>query len=824
MRYVITTMLFLCAIGSNAQMGEQKITGLVLEEETSQPIVGAVIQLFQDTILIQHTVSDYNGSFLLAKIPVGRYSLTVTMIGMMPYKANQLQVSSGKSIHLTVSMNDDLVLTKEVVVKAQSRENSLNEMAGISARQFDVQETDRYAGSRGDPARMASNFAGVVGADDSRNDIVIRGNSPQSVLWRLEGIDLPNPNHFNIPGTAGGPVSIINNKYLGNSDFYTGAFPAEFGNSTAGAFDLRMRNGQYDHHEFSAQLGFLGTELFAEGPLPTRSARDTSLRKPSYLLSYRYSTVQLFSLAHIDIGTDAVPKYQDGAFRLNWPLARNNNLALWGVLGNSSIDILISDQTSPDQRNIYGQNDRDQYFDSDMAVIGLSWNKGVNNTSLIKSNTAFTQDGVTSKHNLVYRHLENGLYQVDSLQQVLGYQFRQNKWTNHTSIQTKFSSHWFWRSGVTTHWHHWKHADSLYSLTSSTWNRRWNSSSNALQLQPYTQVKWKPNAKWSIVAGVHSNMMALYAENPIVTDSKKYSQKTANSASWFEPRVSVRYEYSSRASCSIGLGRHSQMQAPYIYTYLFKNATDQEASWNRDLKPSLSDQILVGWQFMPSPHVRFLMECYYQKLRNIPIDIQSSSFSLVNSGAGFSRIFPTELVNDGEGSNMGIECTIEHFFHKGWLWLITASLFDAKYIGSDGVVRNTDFNNQFAINALVSKEWLVAKRTFVVLGSKVTSTGGRWYGPADVDASNEAKELIYVDSLRNSLQFRNYFRWDVKINLKINRTKITHEIGVDLVNILNTKNILSLTYAPDESEDAQKAVREEYQLGFLPLFYYKIDF
>lgn len=140
-------------------------------------------------------------------------------------------------------------------------------MATVSARSFTVEETSRYAGSLNDPSRMAANYAGVSSTSDARNDIIIRGNSPLGVLWRLNGMEIPNPNHFGSLGTTGGPVSILNNNLLDKSDFLTGAFPAEYGNALAGVFDLQMRSGNNEKTEFLGQVGFNGFELGAEGPI-----------------------------------------------------------------------------------------------------------------------------------------------------------------------------------------------------------------------------------------------------------------------------------------------------------------------------------------------------------------------------------------------------------------------------------------------------------------------------------------------------------------------------------------------------------------------------
>ncbi|MBW3546457.1 MAG: carboxypeptidase-like regulatory domain-containing protein, partial [Bacteroidetes bacterium] len=336
MKRLIFLSMLACSTVS-AQNLTQTVRGTVVDKETRFPLIGASVVLTSDTTGTLGTIAGIEGDFRLEKVPVGRQSFKVSFIGYEEVILNNIVVSSAKEVVMEISMEESQVQLAEVVVKATRDGDASNEMALVSARSFTIEETERYAGSRGDPARMASNFAGVQGADDSRNDIVIRGNSPQAVLWRLEGVNVPNPNHFNIPGTAGGPVSMINNKTLANSDFYTGAFPAEFGNSIAGVFDLNMRNGNNSRHEFSGQFGFLGTEIFAEGPLSRK-------RKSSYLVSYRYSTLALFSGLGIDIGTTAVPRYQDAAFKLNFPLQKNASLAVFGMGGNSHIDIMISDQ------------------------------------------------------------------------------------------------------------------------------------------------------------------------------------------------------------------------------------------------------------------------------------------------------------------------------------------------------------------------------------------------------------------------------------------------------------------------------------------------
>jgi hypothetical protein len=173
-----------------------------------------------------------------------------------------------------------------------------------------------------------------------------------------------------------------------------------------------------------------------------------------------------------------------------------------------------------------------------------------------------------------------------------------------------------------------------------------------------------------------------------------------------------------------------------------------------------------------------------------------------------------------------MEFTFEKFFSKTWFMMFTASLYDSKYKGSDDIERSTSFNGKYAVNLLGGNEFALGskKRTSLTTGFKITQAGGQRYTPVDLAASKAAGEIVETDEVRNSKQFRDYFRLDLKIGLKINASKITHEIAFDLDNILNTKNILALTYYYDPAHPNANPIHPEYQLGFLPLFYYKVDF
>ena len=783
----------------------QTIRGRITDSEAQFPLPGATVLLLSDTTSLNGTTTNENGDFRLEKVRVGRHKLKISFIGYKDGFLDNVSVTSAKEVVLMISLEESAVSLAEITVTAGRDGDALNEMATVSARSFTIEETQRYAGSRGDPARMASNFAGVQGADDSRNDIVIRGNSPQGVLWRMEGINIPNPNHFNIPGTAGGPVSMINNQTLANSDFFTGAFPAEYGNSIAGVFDLKLRNGNNEKHEISGQFGFLGTEIFAEGPF-------TENHKSSYLFSYRYSTLAIFSKLGIDIGTAAVPRYQDIAIKFNFPLKNRASLSFFGLGGKSSVDILISEQKQPD-RNIYGENDRDQYFRSSAGVVGTSYKYPINSSNFLSATVAVSSEGVDAYHELVFRHLSNNEYVIDSLQPLLDYNFRQGKVSGSFLYSKKMKGRGILNFGFSTDLYFFNFRDSVRNVTQNTagyltWRTRWNSRDKSLLMQPFIQWKYSLSDKVDIMAGLHSQYFSV-----------------SESFVPLEPRAGLRWRASEKSVINIGAGMHSQIQPTYLYFYgLDDDVSGNPVPHNKKMDFSRSVHLVSGYERFLGADVRLKGEVYYQYVYQVPVLKTTSSFSLLNTGAGFSRFFPDTLVNKGIGKNYGLELTLEKFFSRGYLFLVTGSLFESRYQGSDGIWRDTDFNGNYVFNVLATKEWFLKSRNTFALGWKMTTAGGRRYGEVDIAASERDKEVVWMDATRNSRQFKPYFRMDIRINYKINRPKVTHEVALDLINLLDTKNILKLTYAPDDLDPSASPVREEYQLGFLPLFYYRIDF
>ena len=786
----------------------QNIRGKVMDSETNFPLAGSKLEVdLKDPNGVNYrAVTDGEGMFKIANVPVGKYSLT-TKCAQYEAKTQTIEVSSGKELILTIMLQELVTNKEEVVVTGRKKGEIINELAVISAQQFSVEETNRYPGSRMDPARMASNFAGVQGADDSRNDIIVRGNSPLGVVWRVEGIDIPNPNHFAISGSSGGPVSVLNNKILGNSDFIMSAFPAEYGNSVSGVFDLKLRSGNDQRHEFTGQFGLLGTEFLAEGPLNKKG-------NASFLMMGRYSTLSLFQTFGIKLGTDAIPTYGDLAFKFNFKLKNGGNLSLWGLGGKSKISIMISDKTAY-TTDLYGEGDRDQYFGTSMGVTGLNYKKSLNEKTFVSSTLALSQEEQHANHNYLERSLliagGDTSIQINNIYPLMAYTFKTNKLSSYTAINHKINKQHLIKFGYNADLFMMNMLDSaLVNIDSAgVFFTRWNYQGSSVLIQPFIQWKWRISDKTDFTAGIHSQYFSL-----------------SNSLSPAEPRVGIKHKMNGNQSIFAGAGMHSQAQP--LYTYV-DNRKGIGNYINKGMGFTKSVHSGLGYEKFFSQGFSVRTEAYYQYLYNIPVTIVPSAFSMINMGSGFTRIFADSLTNSGTGYNYGLELTVQKYFDKSFFFLFSGTLYDSKYTGSDGILRNTSYNGKYVANFLAGKEFKIGKRNILGIGTKVTTAGGKRYGLVDIAKTNLEKDLIYQDSMFNELQFKNYFRMDLKISWRMNAKFMTHEIGLDLVNILNTRNLLSLAYAPSLDPAVYNApnyqpVSEKTQLGFLPIFYYKIDF
>ncbi|MFQ5335210.1 MAG: TonB-dependent receptor domain-containing protein, partial [Flavobacteriales bacterium] len=714
MKSLLFAFLFFLGCTAMGQQLNQTIRGTVIDKQTRTPLPGANVVL-ADTSRLLGVSTDAEGRFRLEDIPVGRRGIRVTYMGYSPVVVSNINLTSGREMVLNIEM-DEMVLTGKVVeiVGKRNKGETVNKMATTSARTFSVEETGRYAGSMNDVARMAANYAGVQSFDDWRNDVIIRGNSPTGVLYRLEGVDIPSPNHFTTFGTTGGPVSILNNNTLANSDFLTGAFPAEYGNALSGVFDLKMRNGNNEKREFVGQIGFNGAELLAEGPF---SKKHSS----SYLLSYRYSTMDLFKMIGIHFGTLSVPEYQDITFKMNFP-HRHGKTSVFGIGGLSHIDLLDSEIDTTN--NAYGISGWDVRFKSSIGAAGISHTRLLGKTAYIKA---------VISANIFVNNIDEDSLSVTDRSPV--HYFNRNsylgKYSCNAFINKKFSSHHLLKAGLLADWMFFNLSDSTYIASSGHFITIYDFDGNSRFFQPYAQWQYRITGELTLNTGLHFQYFLLNGD---------YS---------LEPRAGIKWKFSDLNTIAFGYGLHSQLQPVQVY---FERQYRQDGSFvipNEDIQMTKSHHFVLSYDWLISESTRFKTEAYYQQLFHVPVNIHTDAYSMLNQGADFDIGFPDTLQNTGKGKNYGVELTFERFLSKGLYYLLTVSLFESLYEGSDGMERSTAFNGNYTCNALAGKEFSIPQKEgrktqkAIFIDIKGTWNGGQRYTPIDLSSSQLAGHAVY---------------------------------------------------------------------------------
>lgn len=779
-RNFIQTLFSLLAILSSLAaytQGTQIIKGTVLDKETHVPLPGASVQIEGSNPVIG-TVTDTAGNFRLTGVPLGRHGITVTFMGYEPFTVREILVGSGKEIVLDIELKEQSVRLKDVVILSNNNKGQpLNTMAMLSARQLSVEEANRYAGGFDDPARLASTFAGVAG-NLQNNGIVIRGNAPKGMLWRMEGVEIPTPTHFaNITTFGGGGITALSSQMLANSDFFTGAFPAEYGNALSGVFDLKIRNGNSDKFETTLQAGAIGLDFSAEGPF-------SQGKKASFLFNYRYSTFSLLTpLLPEDAGGI---RYQDLCLKINLPAGKWGTFAVWGI---GALDVNPQKAEKDSSLWTYAQDKEDGKNNLELGALGVSHKIILGRKSFLSTNLAVS--GNTLDH--TQKRL-NTLLELDPMDKVM---YKNWKYTLSTYINHKFNSAHTNKTGFIADQLLYNYTISQAPEPGQALQTLVNEKANENLLQGYTQSRIDISNRFSINIGVHSQYF------------------TGNNDITLEPRGGIKWMASSGHSFAFSYGNHSQLEMLQIYR--IKKATgDGFTQPNKNLGFTKAHHFVAGYDWKINNNLHLKIEPYYQLLYNVPV-IPDSSFSLINLDKNW--FIKDSLVNKGKGSNIGIDLTFERFMDQGYYYLITASLFDSKYKGGDGTEYNSRYNKHYVVNVLGGKEWMLRKQRMLSLNGKVTFMGGDRISPLDIQASLLKKEAVYDETRAFSESKPDVWYADFTINYKINRKRHSSTWSLKLINLLGVKEHYGYRY-----NYKLNAMEQEAEAIVIPNLSYKVEF
>jgi hypothetical protein len=702
--------------------------------------------------------------------------VSIYAIGYEPRILN-IVLTSGKELDLNIELTESFVQLEEVVVTSSKGSlTPINESVLISSTEFSVDDAQRFAGSRMDPARMAQNFAGVLGANDERNDIIIRGGSPLELLWRLDGLDVPNPNHFATQGATGGPVSAINTNILDNSDFITGAFPSEYYDKMSGVFDLRTRKGNQDRYEFIGQFGFNGFELGAEGPVTNAS---------SFIVSYRYSFLGLLSDMGVDFGFAGIPKYQDATIKYDFKINDKNLFALTGLWGTSDIIIKQSEQDS-----VY-TGDYDIKNATDLFSLGLNYKYLASANFYIDASIGTNRSKYKTSVDSITTDFNHIVTSIDQW-------FESNNTEGFNTAKVKFNynvtSRNFITFGIESRFRYFDFSEQRYTFNADN-NSRYQliNSGNANQFISFINWNYRITEDVTANLGLTSQYLDL------------------SKASTIEPRASMSWKLAEQHIINFGFGIYRQSLPLLIY---------YQEKVNKNLDFMQSIHYIAGYSFIFRQDAIFKLEGYYKDISKAPTETKNSSFSLLNSGANFGSVFVNEpLVSQGLGKAYGAEFSFIKNFTNGYYITTTASYVRQEYQGSDGIWRNGSFDNRYILNVLSGYEWKVSERFTIEFAGKYTLAGGAPYTPIDIEKSARLNRTYFLDNQAYSVRKPDYSRFDIRIDFRQNLNNMSIISYISIENLLNTSNVLE--YQWDDKNEKVKTIN---QLGIFPIGGIKIEF
>ena len=771
-------MLLAGTILSHAQF-TQRIRGTVVDGVLQKPIAGASVSL----VSINKTViTDSTGNFRFTEVPVGNQQITVSHIGFKDAILENIVVNAGKESVLTISLENLVRSENEVVVKANSKKNKpLNEMSTVSARAFTVEETQKYAAALNDPLRMSTGFPGVLAVEDGNNDIIIRGNAPTGLLWRMEGVDIPNPNHFSIAAGTGGGISILSAQLLSNSDFITGAFASEYGNALSGVFDLKLRKGNNERKEYTVQAGFLGLNAAAEGPI-------TPFYNGSYLVNYRYSTLALLDKMGVTI-TNGSTVFQDISYHVYLPTKRSGAFSLFGFGGLSS----DRQKVQKDSTKWEWESDRyDSRFHSNTGLAALTHSILLGRNTNLKSAVSFSYNGNGDKE----KYLEDDYRLLDAYQD----NYKTKKWNVSSTLNHKFSSKASLRAGSIVNFISLNYYQQSKDHPDAPLKEDINTTGSTQTVQAFAQLQYKFSDNLTFNPGVH------------------YLRLLYNNTSSVEPRASLKWDINRKNSIGFGYGLHSQTQGWGIYFSEEKDANGMLTHPNKNLDLTKAHHFVLSHSYVLNKNLRLKTELYYQRLYNVPVSASdTNTTSTLNS---INNFLTEPLVNKGKGRNYGLEISLEKYLSNNFYYLLSNSLYQSKYTALDGVERNTRYNGNHITTLLAGKDFISGRKSKVIgINLKTIYAGGLRTTPIDLEQSIQKGYTVFKQKEAYSLQNPDYFRTDLRFSIKWNRSRRTSTLSLDIQNLTNRENVYNEWF-----DKSKGKVVYSYQNGLIPILNYKVEF
>ncbi len=739
-------LIFLLAVLPLSLMAQQgTVKGRIFDESNNEPIPFANIIVFGTTI---GSTSDLDGNFIFTGLEPGFIKLAASAVGFESKVTEDFQVTNAKTSFIDIPMKPKEFELQEVVVKASPFTRV--EESPVSLRTLQISEIEKNPGGNRDISRVIQVLPGVSSTPAFRNDIIVRGGGGNENAFYLDGIEIPNLNHFSTQGSSGGPVGIINADFIREVDFYSGAFPADKGKSLSSLLDMKLIDGNKDDLVFRGSVGATDLALTINGPISENS---------TFLFSYRKSYLQfLFDV----LGLPFLPNYDDFLVKYKIRFDKKNELTF---LGLGSIDKFKLNTGIEDP-------DESQAYILGYLPVNEQWSYTVGAVYKHFHKNGFT-DIVLSRNmldNTVYKYLNND--ENDSLNFNYKSQEAENKLrVEHTTRKGTFKYNY----GGGLEFAHY---------TNKTFQR--------LYVEDiYQPVNYDSKVNiflWNVFGQVSKNFFddRLVLSLGLRMDANDYTPHMANLLNQLSPRFSASYGLTETLFLNFNTGRYYQ-RPPYT-AFGFRNNDEVLVNQENNLKYLSADHYVFGFEYLPEKDAKVSLEGFYKNYRNYPFSVRDS-INIASKSAGYGTFGDEELLSVSDGRAYGFEVLAQDKSFFGFNVILSYTYVISKFTDKFNDLVPSAWDNRNIINLTVlrslGKNWDI--------GAKWRYVGGAPYTPADLEASSfvpawDAQGREYPDFDRfNELRLKAFHQLDIRVDKTYFFSKWSLNLYVDIQNIYNFK-------------------------------------
>jgi hypothetical protein len=733
------------------------IRGRMTDSETGAPLSGGQVMC---TGTPYGAVTDEDGRWTIPSIPVRGYTVRMSYIGYESRFFTDVIVKSNRIAFVDGALSPSAIKGKAVEITAGyfTREDNRSS----STVRFDYEEIRRAPGSAGDVSRILMSLPSVAKVNDQSNGLIVRGGNPVENAFYIDGIEVPNINHFPDQASSGGPIGMINVDLIKDVVFHSGAFPSVYGDRLSSVMDITFREGNRKEFDGQLDLNFAGFGGVAEGPL----ARG----RGSWLISARRSYLDLVVKA-FDVGSTVAPRYGDGQAKAVFDLNRNHSVSLIGFWGD--------DHNAPD-RETGLENDMQVYGRQDITTgtAGLTWRalwgkNAVSRTSLSHTRWSFDEDWYetsTARYQVRNRSLERSTV----LRNV-----------NHVRFNDGFSLEF---------------GADVKSLTSD-YDNGYQGTTNALG-DTVPPVRFDKR-----LAGIKYGLFADAVFRPVswltVEAGLRADRFTVNRRGTVSPRVNVSAALGARTTVKAACGMYHQ-NLPVLF--LAQNESLRRAADPRSL------HLVAGVDRMVSENTRLTVELYRKSYSRLPADPSQPELNMFDAKPS---ALTGDLTDGGRAESHGVEITLQKRLASKVYGLASATWFRARYRGADGTWRNRDYDNRLAFSAeggyRPDRRWEFSMRWIYA--------GGVPYTPLDLAASKLLHRIVLDESRVNSVRLPDYHSMNVRFDRRFNFRSTNLIFYLSVWNVYNRKNVAQVFW--NDREQKQDVI---YQWLILPVFGLEYEF